>query len=62
METANRDEIKSCCPDHHIQTADALPALAAAVQRDQQIYPESADGHPNSAGYRLIAETVKASL
>ena len=62
METADRDEIKDYCSSRRIQVVDVLPALSAAVGRNQQIYLESADGHPNSAGYDLIAKAVKGRL
>jgi len=62
IETADRDEIENHCLERSIQVADSLPGLREAVERDEQIYPETNDGHPNWAGYRLIAETVKAQL
>ena len=61
-ETLDRDELKNYCAAERIEVVDALPALSAAVASDKQIYPESGDGHPNSGGYAVIAETLKAGL
>jgi hypothetical protein len=41
-----------------IPVADMTPALSAAIQRGQKVYPESSDGHPIGSGYEVIATEV----
>ena len=45
-----------------IMVVDALPALGAAVARGEGVYRNAADGHPTTAGYRVIAEVVHEAL
>lgn len=41
---------------------DTLPALRERINSGIQPYPASADGHPNAAGYRAIAEFVLSEI
>ncbi|MGH9368457.1 MAG: GDSL-type esterase/lipase family protein [Thermoanaerobaculia bacterium] len=41
---------------------DTLPALRESLARGLQPYPESADGHPNPEGHRIIAGVVAAEM
>ena len=62
MEAQARIEIVTLCEEGDIEYADALPVLAAAVQRNEQIYPPTSDGHPNPWGYSLLASSVNEAL
>jgi hypothetical protein len=62
MEEKARSEIIRYCEEHGIEQVDALPVLRAAVLRGEQIYPESADGHPVERGYFLLASAVHDAL
>jgi hypothetical protein len=41
-----------------IEFVNCLPALRTALGNGAKVYPESADSHPTSGGYRVIAETI----
>ena len=45
-----------------IELLDAAGPLRAVLERGDQPYPISQDGHPNAIGYRAIAESVAARL
>jgi lysophospholipase L1-like esterase len=62
MEARVRAKIISLCKENDIQYVDALPSLAEAVQRDEEIYPHYIDGHPLPRGYFLIASAVNEAL
>lgn len=62
METLVRAAIVSLCENHGMHYVEALPGLARAVQRDEQIYPPTTDGHPNARGYFFIASAVQEAL
>ncbi len=53
-----RNRIITQLDEHGIAWVDTLPALRACLDRGEQPYPISADGHPNLIGYRAIAEAV----
>jgi len=44
-----------------VEYVDALPALRAAA-RATRLYPGGVDGHPNAAGYRILARVVAERL
>jgi hypothetical protein len=62
METLNRQALMSFCEEHHIAYLDLLVPLASAVARNEQIYLTTADGHPNKAGYLVIASAFADRL
>lgn len=62
MEARARTEIVSLCDENGIEYVDALLVLAEAVQRNEQIYLLSRDGHPNTLGYFLLASAVNDAL
>lgn len=45
-----------------VPLVDALPALREGVRTGRALYPPTVDGHPNGAGYRVIAEVVHTVL
>lgn len=45
-----------------IAWVDTAPALEAAVQQGQAVYPHSTDSHPNALGYGVIARAVAHRL
>jgi hypothetical protein len=45
-----------------IEFVQCLPSLRAALTKGEKLYPESDDAHFNSAGYRVIADTVLVFL
>jgi hypothetical protein len=62
METRARSEIVALCEEDGIEYVDALPALRAAVEQNERIYPSTGDGHPLALGYHLIASSVNEAL
>jgi len=62
METLNRQAVISFCEEHHITYLDLLLPLASAVGRNKQIYLTTADGHPDKAGYVVIASAIEDKL
>ena len=62
METLNRQAVMSFCEEHQIAYLDLLLPLASAVGRNEQIYPTTADGHPNKAGYIVLASAIEDRL
>ncbi len=62
----NEDTIRSVfmtwCAEQSLACLDLLPPMQAAVRAGQQIYPRSDDGHPNAAGYSVIARSVDEAL
>ena len=49
---------KAFLEESEISFVDTLPALRDAVENGTQPYKLSADGHPNAAGHRAIADAV----
>jgi lysophospholipase L1-like esterase len=47
---------------HDVSFLDALPALRRSLAERVPPYPESADGHPNRDGHRVIAQLVLREL
>jgi lysophospholipase L1-like esterase len=45
-----------------INYLDATPALEAQIARHAQLYPADSDGHPQGAGYGVIAQTIAGIL
>lgn len=45
-----------------VRHVDVTAALEAAVARHEQLYPADFDGHPQSAGYGVIAREVATAL
>ena len=41
---------------------DTLPELVTAASHNEKIYPMSYNGHPTSAGYRIIAVNIYRTL
>jgi len=62
METRARGELIAFCHSNRIEVFDLLPALSQAVASGTQIYPEDTDGHPNAAGYRVLASAIYDQL
>lgn len=62
MEEALRSEVMEFLRKHDIGFVDALPPLRESLARGEQPYKESADGHPNPAGYRAISGVVAGEM
>jgi len=62
----NEDTIRSVfmtwCAEQNATCLDVLRPMQAAIRAGQQIYPRSEDGHPNAAGYSVIARSVDEAL
>lgn len=61
-EAADKQELLSFLAERRIASVDAQPALEAAIEQQVQLYPPDADGHPQSAGYGVIARAVAQAL
>ena len=59
-ETLIRDDLINFFKLENIDFVDALPALKRKTQDGEVIYPYN-DGHPNSAGYLVIANDIYSS-
>ncbi len=57
-ETQVRARFVAFLDEHNIPFTDSLPLLRDCLRRGEQPYPIGRDGHPNSTGYRAIAESV----
>jgi lysophospholipase L1-like esterase len=62
MESRAHSELMSACIEQHVECVDALPALSAAITRDEKIYPSTTESHPNAKGYAIIAATVNQAI
>ena len=52
------DATKKHLRKNDIPYVDVLPVLRRSLQEGQQPYPITTDGHPNSQGHKVIAESV----
>lgn len=57
-ETTIRTEIITYLKANDILYVDTLPSLQTSAQANQQIYPQSFDGHPQPEGYRVIGRSI----
>jgi hypothetical protein len=62
MEIKARRDVIAWCADNGIKCIDALPALQSAISQRVQIYPTSAESHPNVGGYAAIASVVNEAV
>lgn len=62
MESRARSALIAQCEGADIQYVDALPPLAQAVRRGEQVYPTSTESHPTPKGYEVIALTAYEKL
>ncbi|HEY0817431.1 MAG TPA: hypothetical protein VGD46_01550, partial [Rhizobacter sp.] len=62
QEEANKTELLQSFQAKGIAYVDPTGPMEAAVRQHVQIYPPTSDGHPTSAGHKVIAEAVLASL
>jgi lysophospholipase L1-like esterase len=62
MEGSARQQLVDFCESNGIQVFDPLPALSQAVASRSQIYPQDTDGHPNAAGYNVLASAIYERL
>jgi lysophospholipase L1-like esterase len=58
MEGRARQQLVDFCAGNGIEVLDPLPALSQAVASGAQIYPQDTDGHPNAAGYNVLASAI----
>ena len=56
-----RDELVRFFDANGMAWIDPLPDLRAAVE-SERLYPANRDGHPNGAGYRIVARAVHRKL
>lgn len=61
-ETADHAEVTAFLAQRGIAMLDMTPALRQGIERHVQLYPPDADGHPQSAGYGVIAKAVAQAL
>lgn len=61
-ETLLQGRVRALAMELDVDFVDALPVLRQSLEQGQQPYPETADGHPTSVGYRCIAAAVAARL
>jgi lysophospholipase L1-like esterase len=57
LETRVRGRVAAHLGAAGVEFIDALPALREAA-RAARLYPGGVDGHPNAAGYRILAQAV----
>jgi lysophospholipase L1-like esterase len=62
MESRAHSELMSSCGEQQIECVDALPALSAAISRDEKIYSSTREGHPNAKGYATIAAAINQAI
>jgi hypothetical protein len=62
MENRVRGDVLSFCAQKGLVCVDTLPSLRSAIARREQIYPSSTESHPNSNGYRVLAEVVNGAM
>lgn len=61
-EARARQDIMRHCKEHGIECFDSLPALGAAVQKGERLYPQGEDGHFEPRGYAFLAQVVNDAL
>lgn len=57
-ESVAKAELLAHLEQQQIARLDVTPALEAAIDRHEQLYPPDADGHAQAAGYGVIARTI----
>ena len=57
-----RQKILMFLQDQQIDFIDSLPALQESLQTGNQLYPISADDHPNAIGHSAIAAAVLSEI
>lgn len=61
-ETLTRLEFERFLAAQGMAYVDALPVLESHIDRHMQLYPTDADGHPQAAGYEVIAREVASAV
>lgn len=61
-ETFVQSRVRDLATELGVSFIDALPVLRRSLERGEQPYPETADGHPTAAGYGRIARVVASCL
>jgi len=62
MEARIRSEMMTQCAAKKVQCVDALPPLRQAIERNEQIFPSTIDGHFNARGYNVLASVVEEAI
>ena len=61
-EAGDRQKAADFLRQEGIPFLDPLPALQQSLAKGEPPYPASSDGHPNPAGYRIIAGMVAGEM
>lgn len=61
-ESLTRVEFERFLAAQGMAYVDALPVLESHIDRHVQLYPTDADGHPQAAGYEVIAREVASTV
>jgi len=62
VESLTRAEFERFLAAQGVAYVDALPAMESHIDRHIQLYPTDADGHPQAAGYEVIAREVASAV
>ncbi len=60
VEPAIQARLTRAAAGYDVPVVDTTPALEAAIERGEKIYPQGVDGHAVSAGYRVMAVPIAA--
>jgi len=61
-ETAIKRDLEQTCAGQSMVCVDALPYLAERARAGEVLYRQDSDGHPESAGYAVLAQAGLAAL